>query len=205
MLNINLIIKIKKEFNFNIGDCKKILEKNFWNYEKTIIYIKNKIIKNNNFNFNFFSILTIENEKKIFVLKLLYNSIIINNSNILEDFKLNIKNQTLEKIKEKIILLSLKLKENIYLEKVIIFVNKNIFFYNHKNNFFCLINYKKKKLNLCCHIIYNKINFINYKCKNSLKNHFFIQNNLLIDTIFNINLINYIFLINKKNAYFYYE
>ncbi|WGS66690.1 hypothetical protein MEJ65_00115 [Candidatus Carsonella ruddii] len=205
MLNIDLIIKIKKKFNFNIGECKKLLEKNYWNYEKTIMFIKNKIVKNNNLNFNFFSILTVNNKENIFVFKLLYNSIIINNSNILEDFKLKIKNINLEKLKEEILLLSLKLKEIIYLEKILIFLNKNVFFYNHKNDFFCLINYKKKNLNLCCQIIYNKINFINYKCKNSLKNQFFIQNNLLISTIFDITLINYIFLINKKNAYFYYE
>ncbi|MGP4128087.1 MAG: hypothetical protein ACTXNS_00105 [Candidatus Carsonella ruddii] len=205
MLNINLIIKIKKKFNFNIGECKKILEKNFWNYEKTINYINNKVIKNNNFNFNFFSILTIENKKNIFVLKLLYNSVIINNSNILEDFKLSIKNIDLKEIKKKIVLLSLKLKEIIYLNKILIFLNKNVFFYNHKNEFFCLINYKKKDINLCCQIIFNKLNFINYNCKNSLKNQFFIQNNLLINKIVDINIINYIFLINKKNAYFYYE
>ncbi|WMC19286.1 MAG: hypothetical protein NVS84_00110 [Candidatus Carsonella ruddii] len=205
MLNIDLIIKIKKKFNFSIGECKKILEKNYWNYEKTIKYIKNKNFKNNILNFDFFSILTIENKENIFVLKLLYNSIIINNSNILENFKSSIKNITIKELKEKISLLSLKLKEIIFLEKLLIFSKKNIFFYNHKNNFFCLINYKKKNLNLCCQIIYNKINFINYNCKNSLKNQFFIQNNLLINKITDVGLLNYIFLINKKNAYFYYE
>ncbi|XZR52613.1 MAG: hypothetical protein ACM3Q7_00115 [Candidatus Carsonella ruddii] len=205
MLNINLILKIKKKFNFNIGECKKILENNQWNYEKSIMFIKNKVIKNNNLKFTFFSILTFENKEKIFVLKLLYNSIIINNSNILEDFKKSIKNITIEFLKERIILLSLKLKEIIFLEKILIFLNINVFFYNHKNEFFCLINCKKKNLNLCCQIIYNKINFINYKCENSLKNNFLIQNNILINKIFDVSLINYIFLINKKNVYFYYE
>ncbi|WMC19884.1 MAG: hypothetical protein NVS86_00110 [Candidatus Carsonella ruddii] len=205
MLNIDLILKIKKKFNFSIGECKKILEKNFWNYEKTITFIKNKSIKNNNFKFNFFSILTFENKKNIFVFKILYNSIIIKNSNILENFEFNIKNTNINILKEQIVLLSIKLNEMIFLEKVLIFLNVNIFFYNHKNEFFCLINCENNNLNLCCQIIYNKINFINFKCKKSLKNQFFVKNNLLISKIFNVDLINYIILINKKNVYFYYE
>ncbi|WMC20480.1 MAG: hypothetical protein PNH44_00110 [Candidatus Carsonella ruddii] len=205
MLNIDLILKIKKKFNFNIGECKKILEKNSWNYEKTIEFIKNQSFKNNNLKFEFYSILTIENKKKIFVFKILYNSIIIKNSNILDDFRLNIKNININILKEKIILLSLKLKETIFLEKILIFLNVYNIFYNHKNEFFCLINCEINNLNLCCQIIYNKINFINFKCKNSLKNQFFVKNNLLISTIFNVELINYIILINKKNVYFYYE
>ncbi|BFI90840.1 hypothetical protein [Candidatus Carsonella ruddii] len=205
MLNINLIMKIKKEFNFNIGECKKLLENNSWNYEKTLIFIKNRMFKNDNLKFNFYSILSFEKKKKIFVFKLLYNSVILNNSNILEDFKLSIEDTNVEILKEKIELLSLKLKEIVYLDKILIFFNKETCFYNHKNNFFCLINYKKKNLNLCCQIIFNKINYINYNCRNSLKNQYFIYNNLLIDKIFNVRLINYIFLINKKNAYFYYE
>lgn len=205
MLNIDLILKIKKKFNFNIGECKKILEKNSWNYEKTIEFIKNQSFKNNNLKFEFYSILTIENKKKIFVFKILYNSIIIKNSNILDDFRLNIKNININILKEKIILLSLKLKETIFLEKILIFLNVYNIFYNHKNEFFCLINCENNNLNLCCQIIYNKINFINFKCKNSLKNQFFVKNNLLISTIFNVELINYIILINKKNVYFYYE
>ncbi|MBY0585499.1 hypothetical protein K5B08_01260, partial [Candidatus Carsonella ruddii] len=80
--------------------------------------------------------------------------------------------------KKEINFLSLKLKEEILLDKCFIFLKKNIFFYNHKNIFFCLINYKKEITNICCHIIFNKINFLKLKiCKNNLMNQNYIKNN----------------------------
>ncbi|AFP83875.1 hypothetical protein [Candidatus Carsonella ruddii] len=204
MLNIELIKKIKIKFDLSIGDSKKFLEKNYWNYDKTIIFIKNMMLKNIK-KYSFFSILTIKNNNKIMILKILFNSIIIKNSNIIEKFKLELeKKNNIINIKEKIFLLSIKLKEKILLDKILIFYNKNIFFYNHKNDYFCLINYKNNIINLCYQIIFNKINFINYKCKNSLLNQFFIKNNVLIKNLLNIKMINFIYLINK-NQYFYYE
>lgn len=49
MLNTSLIVKIKKEFNISIGESKKNLELNNWNYIETVNYIKKKkiLLKNN--------------------------------------------------------------------------------------------------------------------------------------------------------------
>ncbi|AFP84067.1 putative elongation factor EF-Ts [Candidatus Carsonella ruddii HT isolate Thao2000] len=206
MLNIELIKKIKNKFNLSIGDSKKFLEKNSWNYDKTIHFINNKKMYNINFNYDFFSILTINRNNNIILIKILFNSIIIKNSNIIDKFKLDIENDfNLKNIKNKIHFLSIKLKENILLDKILIFSNKNVYYYNHKNDFFCIIKYKKLIINLCYQIIFKKINFLNYKCKNSFINQIFIKNNTIINKLINIKTINFIFLINNKNEYFYYE
>ncbi|ATX33449.1 hypothetical protein CUN91_00575 [Candidatus Carsonella ruddii] len=209
MLNINLILKIKKEYNFNIGSCKKLLENNNWDYKKTILYIKNSFKKINFTNFKYYSIINIEKKNKIFIIKICYNSTIIDNSTIIENFKkkLILIKIDIKILKNEINLLSFILKDKIFLNKFFIFINKNIFFYNHKNIFFCLINYKKLILNICCHIIFKKINFFNLNiCKNNLMKQKYIKNEtLFINDIIKNNFINYIFLINKNNIYFYYE
>ncbi|WP_433927820.1 hypothetical protein [Candidatus Carsonella ruddii] len=209
MLNINLILKIKKKYNFDIGNCKKILESNNWNFEKSIYYIENIIKKNEKNNFNNFSIISVENDDKIIILKIFYKSTIINNSNILNNFKQKISALKLNILilKKEINLLSLKLKEKIFLDKIIIFINKNIYYYNHKNIFFCLLNYKKIITNICCHIIFNKINFLkfNYCRYNLIKQKYIKDDNIYVKNIINFNYLNYSILINKNGFYFYYE
>ncbi|BCG49238.1 hypothetical protein [Candidatus Carsonella ruddii] len=208
MLNIDLIIKIKKEFNFSIGESKKMLEKNNWDYNKLIYNLKKNNVRKHSF-YNYYSIINVENNNKICIAKVFFNSVILNNSKILEDFKIELSSCILniKMIIYKVKILSLKLKENIYLSNFLMFTKKNIFFYNHKNSFFCLINYKKKLINICCNVVFNKFNYLMLKkCKNVLINQAYIK-----DISYNLNqiiepkFINFIFLMNKHGNYFYYE
>ncbi|UNB92091.1 hypothetical protein ACJEC8_00020 [Candidatus Carsonella ruddii] len=208
MLNVDLILKIKKKYNINIGDCKKFLSLNNWNYNETLKYINN-IIKNNiKKKYNFYSIISFTKKFKIFIIKILFNSVIINNSDVLNKFikEISLIKFNLKIIKKKINLLSLKLKEDFFFEKILIFNLENINFYNHKNLFFCLINFNKKIINLCYNIIFNKINFLKFNiCKKNLLKQNNIKNNELILNIINYNNLNYSILINKNGLYFYYE
>ncbi|XOD39005.1 MAG: hypothetical protein ACAF48_00110 [Candidatus Carsonella ruddii] len=209
MLNINLILKIKKEYNLDIGSCKKILEENNWNYSKSILFIKNSVKKNNFKKLKYYSIINIKQNNNIYIIKIIFNSVIINNSVIIDNFKkkINLIKINFKNLKNEINLLSFILKEIIFLEKFLIFLNENIFFYNHKNSFFCLINYKKKIINICCHIIFNKFNFFNFNiCKNNLfKQKYIKDEKIFLNQLICFDSINYLFLINKNGFYFYYE
>ncbi|MFI4883884.1 MAG: hypothetical protein ACH6QK_00685 [Candidatus Carsonella ruddii] len=208
MLIINLLLKIKKKYKFNISTSKKFLEINNWNYINTINYIDN--IKKNFFfkNYKFYSIISINKNLNIFLIKILFNSNLINNSIILKKFikELHVLNINYKNLINKIILLSLELKEDIYLNNFLIFSNKNILYYNHKNLFFCLIKFKKIIINLCYNIIFNKTNFLKFnKCKKNLLKQKNIQNNEIILNLLNYNNIIYSILINKNGFYFFYE
>ncbi|MFI4883718.1 MAG: hypothetical protein ACH6QQ_00710 [Candidatus Carsonella ruddii] len=208
MLIINLLLKIKKKYKFNIETSKKFLEINNWNYIETINYINN--IKKNFFfkKYNFYSIISINKNLKIYIIKILFNSSLINNSTILEKFikELYFLNINYKNLINKIIFLSLELKEEIYLINFLILSNKNILYYNHKNLFFCLIKFKKIIINLCYNIIFNKTNFLKFnKCKKNLLNQKNIQNNEIILNLLNYNNIIYSILINKNGFYFFYE
>ncbi|XRA05442.1 MAG: hypothetical protein ACN6LP_00095 [Candidatus Carsonella ruddii] len=208
MLIINLLLKIKKKYKFNIETSKKFLEINNWNYNKTVIYINN--IKKNFFfkNYKFYSIISINKNLKIYLIKILFNSELINNSIILKNFikKLYYLDINYKNLINKITFLSLELKEEIYLNKLLIFLNKNILYYNHKNLFFCLIKFKEIIINLCYNIIFNKTNFLKFnKCKKNLLKQKNIQNENIILNSLNYNNIIYSILINKNGFYFFYE
>ncbi|MFI4870085.1 MAG: hypothetical protein ACH6QM_00435 [Candidatus Carsonella ruddii] len=208
MLIINLLLKIKKKYAFNIETSKKFLEINNWNYIKTINYINN--IKKDFFykKYKFYLIITINKNLKIYLIKILFNSNLIHNSIILENFikKLYFLNINYKNLINKITFLSLELKEDIYLNNFLIFFNNNILHYNHKNLFFCLIKFKKKIINLCYNIIFNKTNFLKFnKCKKNLLKQNNIQDNKIILNSLNYNNIIYSILINKNGFYFFYE
>ncbi|MGK2912669.1 MAG: hypothetical protein ACSLEI_00100 [Candidatus Carsonella ruddii] len=208
MLIINLLLKIKKKYKFNIETSKNFLKINNWNYIKTIKYINN--IKKNFFlkKYKFYSIISINKNLKIYLIKILFNSEIINSSLILKKFieKLYFLDINYKNLIKKIIFLSLELKENIYLNKFLIFLNKNILYYNHKNLFFCLVKFKKIIINLCYNIIFNKTNFLKFNiCKKNLLKQKNIQNNEIISNLLNYNNIIYSILINKNGFYFFYE
>ncbi|MFI4847160.1 MAG: hypothetical protein ACH6QJ_00715 [Candidatus Carsonella ruddii] len=208
MLIINLLLKIKKKYKFNIETSKKFLEINNWNYNKTINYINN--IKKNFFfkSYKFYSIISINKNLKIYLIKILFNSELINNSIILKNFikKLYFLDFNYKNLINKLIFLSLELKEEIYLNKFLIFLNKNILYYNHKNLFFCLIKFKKIIINLCYNIIFNKTNFLKFnKCKKNLLKQKNIQTEKNILNSLDYNNIIYSILINKNGFYFFYE
>ncbi|MFI4913469.1 MAG: hypothetical protein ACH6QR_00465 [Candidatus Carsonella ruddii] len=208
MLIINLLLKIKKKYKFNIETSRKFLEINNWNYNKTINYINN--IKKNFFfkNYKFYSIISINKNLKIYLIKILFNSELINNSIILKNFikKLYFLDFNYKNLINKIIFLSLELKEEIYLNIFLIFLNKNILYYNHKNLFFCLIKFKKIIINLCYNIIFNETNFLKFnKCKKNLLKQKNIQTEKNILNSLDYNNIIYSILINKNGFYFFYE
>ncbi|MGK2916004.1 MAG: hypothetical protein ACSLEH_00100 [Candidatus Carsonella ruddii] len=208
MLIINLLLKIKKKYKFDLTTSKKFLDINNWNYIKTINYINNikkKIIFKN---YKFYSIISINKNLNIYLIKILFNSNLINNSIILKNFikKIYFLNINYKNLINKITFLSLELKEDIYLNNFLIFSNKNILYYNHKNLFFCLIKFKKIIINLCYNIIFNKTNFLKFnKCKKNLLKQKNIQNDEIILNLLNYNNIIYSILINKNGFYFFYE
>ncbi|AFP83684.1 putative elongation factor EF-Ts [Candidatus Carsonella ruddii CS isolate Thao2000] len=209
-MNILLLKKLKKNFNFSLGKCKKILEINNWNYNASLKYIKNFfIINNNNNKYKYYNILNILNNNIIYIIKIKFNSSLLISSNIFNNFKNKIKNLTCL-IKEKIIfelkLLSISLNENIFLEKFIFFkINNNYSYYNHNNIFFCLIkfNFLNNK-NICYHLISIISLYLNkYKCKLSLLEQNFVKNNSIkVKNILKNNIL-FFFIINNKYKFIY--
>ncbi|AFP84248.1 elongation factor EF-Ts [Candidatus Carsonella ruddii] len=208
---LNLIIQLRKKTGISINLCKNFLIKNNWNFNNTIKYIeknKTKSIKK----LNNYSVISLIKNKKIYVLKISYNSIIINNSNIIKNLINNFENQCInKKIIIKILkILSIKLNENVFLEFYFNLINKNLELYNHKNLLMCLVKLKNcnilsEKRDLCYQIISKKIKFIKLKkCIFSIYNQNNIKTNIKFDK-FLINEISYFIYINNKKIKFLYE